>query len=124
MSKNIKCPYCNEKAEWVNNKVIYGQQYGKSYMIWYCKSCNAYVGCHQNTKVPLGSMANAKLREWRIKAHKQIDPFWKNGDLTRAEVYGFLKDHFGQEIHIGESSIEICKRICAIEKIYLIDRKK
>lgn len=120
----MKCPYCGKPAKWVSNKVVYGRPYGKSYMIWCCGDCDAYVGCHGNTKVPLGTMANAELREWRKKAHNRIDPFWKNGDLTRAEVYGFLKEHFGREIHIGESDIETCKRIVAIEKIYLIDNHK
>ena len=119
----MKCPYCNKEAEWVDNKKVYGKRYGKSYMCWWCKPCDAYVGCHCNTKIPLGTMANVELREWRIKAHNRIDPFWKNGDLTRKEVYQFLKEHFNKEIHIGETDIETCKRIVNIEKVYLVKEK-
>ena len=107
----MKCPYCNKEAKWVENKEIYGKNYGKSYMCWYCKDCEAYVGCHNNTKAPLGTMANKELREWRMKAHDKIDPLWKNGKMKRNQVYSLLKQKFGKEVHIGESDIEMCKKI-------------
>lgn len=105
------CPYCGEKARWCENKEIYGKNYGKSYMCYYCKPCNAYVGCHRNTRMALGTIANAELRGWRQKAHRIVDPLWKSGKMKRAEVYQMLSRHFGHEIHIGESNIQICKQI-------------
>lgn len=82
-------------------------------MVWYCKDCDAYVGCHNNTKTPLGIMANRELREWRIKAHAAIDPLWKTGFMTRKEVYALLEGYFGKPIHMGESTIEICQLVIA-----------
>lgn len=105
------CPYCKKEAEWVSNEKVYGKRYGKSYMCWWCKSCDAYVGCHQNTTKPLGTMANKELREWRIKTHAVIDPLWKGGEMKRYEVYQMLKDKFGKEVHIGETDIKTCKEI-------------
>ena len=107
----IFCPYCSKKAIWCENKAIYGRNYGKSYMCYYCKGCDAYVGCHQNTKRPLGTMANRELRFWRMRTHASLDPLWKNGSKRRAEVYIMLNKHFGKEIHIGESDIQTCKNI-------------
>ena len=89
-------------------------------MAWWCRPCDAIVGCHQNTKTPLGTMANAELRTWRRKAHEKIDPLWRGGGLSRKEVYSFLKNHFDREIHIGGADIETCKRIVSAEKIYLM----
>lgn len=111
MTENMKCPFCNNNAEWVENKEIYGTNYGKSYMCYLCRSCDAYVGCHQNTKKPLGTMANKELREWRKKAHANIDPQWKDFGRSRGSVYAELKELFGKEVHIGESDIETCKKI-------------
>ena len=108
----MECPYCHKKAQWVENKAIYGKNYGKSYMCYYCEPCNAYVGCHNNTKEPLGTMANKELREYRIKAHEAIDYYWKYAGLTRKEVYQKLKNYFGADIHIGESDISLCQRVC------------
>jgi hypothetical protein len=107
----MKCPYCNKEARWVKNEEIYGKRYGKSYMAWWCRPCDARVGCHGNTKVSLGTMANAELRTWRRKAHEASDPLWRGGKLSRKEVYQMLKDYFGKEIHIGGSDLETCKII-------------
>lgn len=111
--KEIKviCPYCNKEAPWVENKEIYGRNYGKSYMCYYCKDCNAYVGCHNNTRFPLGTIANKELRQWRIKTHKHLDRLWKDKIFSRREVYHKLKVAFGREIHVGESDIETCRAI-------------
>ena len=113
------CPYCRNRAEWVENKEIYGRNYGKSFMCYLCKNCNAYVGCHNNTRKALGTMANKELREWRIKAHDHIDNKWKSGAKKRKEIYQSLKLYFGEEVHIGSSNIKRCKKICEIWRAVL-----
>ena len=85
-------------------------------MMWLCKDCDARVGCHQNTKTPLGTMANKELRDWRIKAHAFFDPLWKSGKYKRSMAYNFLNQQMGREIHIGESDIETCKEIIELFK--------
>lgn len=109
----VICPYCNQPAEWVENKEIYGRNYGKSYMMYYCRPCDAYVGCHNNTRNPLGTLANKELRELRKQAHRVIDPFWKEGLIERKHVYSRLRRHFGFHIHVGESDLDLCRRIVA-----------
>ncbi len=109
------CPYCKNEAEWVPNEVVYGKRYGKSWMCWWCQPCNAYVGCHNNTKEPLGTMANKGLRALRMKAHAHIDPLWKTGRISRARMYEALKEMFGREIHIGSSDAELCTEILKID---------
>ena len=109
--KKVYCPYCRKEAPWVENKEVYGKNYGKSYMCYYCKDCDAYVGCHKNTRIPLGTMANHELREWRKKTHKVIDPLWKHNGMKRPEVYLMLDKHFGRQIHIGNSDIKTCQEI-------------
>jgi zinc-finger-containing domain len=111
----MTCPYCGELAIWCENKEIYGRNYGRSYMCYLCKDCGAYVGCHNNSKMPLGSMANKELRQWRMKAHAVIDPLWKSRKYKRHTVYAKIAKAFGETVHIGESNIERCKEV--IEKI-------
>ena len=103
------CPYCKTEANWVENKEIYGRNYGKSYMCWLCPKCEAYVGCHNNTREPLGTLANKELREWRIKAHEVIDVYWKELDYTRKQVYDILREYYGCDIHVAEADIDMCK---------------
>ena len=105
------CPYFGKQALWCENKVVYGRNYGRSYMCYYCKDCDAYVGCHNNTTRPLGTMANKELRSWRMKVHAAIDPIWKTGKLKRRSLYFRLSKLLGFQYHTGESDIEMCRKV-------------
>jgi hypothetical protein len=103
------CPKCKKEAPWVENKEKYGRNYGKSYMCYYCKECDTYVGCHNNTRKALGTMADKETQQWRMKAHQVFDPLWRNGKMTRKQAYEFIGNR-----HIGESDIEQCQKIINI----------
>ena len=111
------CPYCNHVAKLVDSKVIYRvRSYG---MMWYCAPCNAYVGVHKDSKdhQPLGRLANAELRGWKIKAHAVFDPLWKSGNMKRKEAYHHLADLMGipvKETHMGWFDVDQCKRVVAL----------
>ena len=107
----MKCPYCKKEAIWCDNSIIYGRNIGVSHKIYYCKNCGASVGCHNNTRVPLGRMANAKLRQKRIDTHNVVDDYWRYGEYTRDEVYNKLKNYFGFSVHIGNCNIKMCDTI-------------
>lgn len=107
----IKCSYCGNEPEWVENKEVYGKNYGRSYMIWLCKPCNAYVGCHNNTRMPLGTLAKKPLRELRMRCHKLIDELW-NDNESRQKLYDGLSVAMGvTDLHIGSSDENMCKQI-------------
>ena len=59
-------------------------------------------------------MANKELREWRMKAHANIDTYWKEGGMSRGTVYAKLKEKMGREIHVGESDLEAAKELSTI----------
>jgi hypothetical protein len=111
------CPYCEKEAIWTSNEVVYGRRYGKSFMCYYCKECDAYVGCHQNSKNPLGTMANKALRVKRMEAHAVIDPLWKSGKYSRRQVYDRLSDAFGFRVHVGASDEKLCEEIIKTAKV-------
>ncbi len=112
----MKCPYCGKLAKWCDNAEVYGKRYGKSYMCYWCEPCDAYVGCHNNTEKPLGTMANRELRKKRVQTHAVIDPLWKSGKLSRREVYRHLSDKLGYEVHVGEANLGQCEKIIEIAK--------
>lgn len=78
--KAPQCPYCGGSSELVSDEVIYGA--GRSFgMIYRCSNvqhCDAYVGANDETKEPLGTLANASLREFRKRAHLVFDRMWKS----------------------------------------------
>ena len=118
----MACPYCGKPAEWVDNAERYGRRYGKSWMCWWCRGCDAYVGCHRNTRVPLGTMADANTRMWRTRAHAAIDPLWKGGHMSRSKMYDWLSERLGRDVHVGSSSAAECREIIGIA-VELIKRK-
>lgn len=121
----VTCPYCNNQAKLVSSLEIYFTDYG---MVYACKPCNAWVGVHQGTILPKGTLANKELREWRKKAHAAFDPLWlrklairklQRGDQyrkvwARGSGYKWLAEQLGltrDECHIGLFDIEMCKRV-------------
>jgi zinc-finger-containing domain len=122
MRNNMKCNYCNNDAIWCENKAIYGKNYGKSYMIYLCRPCDAYVGCHQNTKQPLGTMANKELREARQLVHNHIDKYWKKEGWDRKDVYSAMSFALGKTYHTGEADLSTCKKILSFNMTALLNR--
>lgn len=57
------CPYCGKDSVLVNGHVIYPHRPDLlEKKFYWCKPCDAYVGCHPGTANPLGRLANAELR--------------------------------------------------------------
>lgn len=117
--KDVFCPYCGQRAEFVDSAEIYhGQSYG---MIYLCRPCDAYVGCHGRGDTPKGRLANAELRRWKIAAHNAFDPLWKFGPFRgrRNAAYVWLAGQMGlsrEETHIGMFDVAQCQQVVQICK--------
>lgn len=110
----LRCPYCGGKPIYTDSSIIYGRSYG---MIYLCKPCDAYVGVHKGTDVPLGRLANKELRLWKKKAHAAFDPLWKFKKITRSRAYETLSKELNiskKDAHIGMFDVDQCKRVVEI----------
>lgn len=124
----ITCHYCAQEAYLTSSTEVYQNDYGNIYL---CRPCNAYVGVHKATNKPLGTVANAELREWRKKAHAAFDPLWQKklairrkqrGDdykkvYARGSGYKWLREQMGlkpSNCHIGMFDINECKQVIEI----------
>ena len=113
----VICPYCGSKASLVDSSVVYARSYGK---LWLCDGhpkCDARVGCHRSTGMPLGTLANASLRDARKKAHAMLDPFWKRAWVDRQMLYGQLAialDISTEECHIAMFDEAMCAKVVEI----------
>ena len=105
------CPYCLKHSTYIESKRIYR-----------CDPCDSQVGVHKHNNKPLGTLANAELREARKNAHAHFDPLWtykmKRDSLStsqaRKSAYKWLADKMGIEVekcHIGEFNIEQCNEV-------------
>lgn len=84
---------------------------------WHCNLCDAWVGCLDKSKVPMGSLANQKLRNLRQRCHKEFDVVWKSGEISRSRAYSLLAEAMKlpqSKAHIGMFSLEQCTRLLRI----------
>lgn len=113
---SVLCPYCGNKAELADTAEVYrGRSYG---MMYICRPCQAWVGCHKGTNKPLGRLANEQLRHFKQKAHAAFDPLWQRGSRRRFEsrsaAYEWLAGKMRlsrDECHIGMFDVDDCKNV-------------
>ena len=135
----MKCPYCGAEVVLRDAFFVYHTKDSHRYpKMWVCSNfpkCDAYVGCHKNTEIPLGRLANQKLRNYKQEAHKNFDPLWQSGLMTRREAYEWLSAMLHikvEDCHIGMFDVNMCKEtitICkrqsdAVHKAYSKKAKK
>lgn len=99
------CPYCAGPVELVSNARIYnGREFGEWPYAFLCAPCDAYVGLHPHTDIPLGTLADKALREAR-KTHKaSFHALIKARGLDRNDAYQWLAKKMGipqGECHFG-----------------------
>jgi hypothetical protein len=118
-SAMINCPYCKREAVIATGRDVYPYRddlAAKNF--WVCWPCDAWVGCHPDTKTPLGRLADAKLRKAKQAVHAIFDTLWKNSGLkqkrlNRSKAYADLAEKLGitvVECHIGMFDLETCER--------------
>ena len=118
---DVICPYCGGRAVLRPAEYVYGSQtILPGSRLYVCSNYpdrfSAYVGVHEGTTVPKGSLANGNLRHKRIMAHRAFDRIWKNHVMSRSEAYGWLAFKLGiepGEAHIGNFSDYYCERTVA-----------
>lgn len=121
MSKDkMKCPYCGAEVLLKDISYVYHkskmQDKLKGEKVWVCSNyptCNSYVRCQKGTDIPLGRIANARLRTLRAEAHKQFDMIWKSGTKSRQDSYIWLSKQLNidvSECHIGSFDVKLCQK--------------
>lgn len=65
----------------------------------------------------MGRLADAHLRQAKLKAHEAFDPIWKGRKMSRSKAYGWLAKQLGisrEETHIGMFDLETCRLVIEI----------
>ncbi len=123
--KEKRCRYCEQAA-----KLLHFGDAGYPYRLdygptWTCTPCEAWVGCHPGTTKPLGGLANAELRRWKMKAHAVFDPLWQgkigrdgcSKTKARRAGYKWLSEQLGipyEKTHIGYMNLDECKKVVEV----------
>ena len=115
------CPHCGSKVSLVNNSEIYGKPYGVWPYAYRCDDdkdgdeCDSYVGLHQYTLIPLGTLATAHIRSARKQAKEAFNPLWQERHMDRSSAYKWLANALQitrhEECHIGWFDSETCMKV-------------
>jgi len=126
MSGEVRCPYCSGLAELVDGRVLFGAKGNAADLYWRCAPCDAHVRCHRGSQVPLGNLADARLRELRLVAHTAFDRLWQEYGNSRDDCYRWMGRVLGlqdwvKDAHIAmltqqqcEALIDHCRRVVAL----------
>lgn len=110
-----RCPYCLRRSVLRLHRC-----WGYMYI---CVPCDARVGCHKDTRVALGRLANAELRQAKKSAHCWFDPLWKGGHMHRKQAYAWLSATLGipgEHTHIGMFDLDQCNATIEACKAYFV----
>lgn len=117
------CNICgSSEVSLVDNASVYGRSFGDWPYIYRCDRCDAYVGLHPNTDIPLGSLADKGLREARKANKAKFFGMMKRLNLNRVQAYGWLAKALKipvSECHWGWFDEDTCIRagqLCAERK--------
>jgi hypothetical protein len=105
------CNICSGIVALVPNSEIYGKSYGSWPWAYRCVKCHAYVGIHNKTLIPLGTLADAPTRNARKKVKPLFNKLWESGKMTRVEAYTCLAIYLGiplSQCHFGMFTVQQC----------------
>ncbi len=110
----MRCPYCGGNVIFRSADGIY-QDNSNNTMLYVCShypECDAYVRVHEGTRIPVGVMADKKLRALRKEAHEYFDQLYQSGLMTKQEAYHWLAYLLSAPIsqaHIGYLGEYYCR---------------
>ncbi|MCU9949828.1 DUF3268 family zinc-finger domain-containing protein [Pseudomonas sp. PDM13] len=113
------CPYCEGPVALVCNSEIYGREFGAWPYAYRCVPCDAMVGLHPATDLPLGTLANKQLRAARATNKQLFHRVKDRFGFTRSQAYEWLALQMGipkAECHFGWFDLARCAQAGAVCK--------
>ena len=116
-----RCPYCGNTMLLRSAEGIYRDN-SRNTMRYVCRSypaCDAYVRVQPGSNLPLGTMANGKLRALRRETHHYFDQLHKRGIMSKDEAYLWLAEILAvpmSRAHIGMMGEYYCGLVIAESK--------
>lgn len=115
-----ECPYCSGQVSIIHHADIYdGRVFSDWPWMYVCDRCEARVGMHPFTSIPLGTLADEPTRVARKVCKPAFEKLWQSGRMSRTDAYAWLAGKLGltaAQCHWGMFDIQTCHRardLCA-----------
>ncbi|WP_045958292.1 zinc-finger-containing protein [Xenorhabdus poinarii] len=110
-----QCRYCCNHVKIAHHKEVFGRILNNSRWPWFylCASCEARVGMHPGTNIPLGTLADRPTRIARANSKLSFERMRMQRDWERADAYRWLARRLGisfNKCHFGWFDAEMCER--------------
>lgn len=111
-----RCPYCGSTTVYRSATGIYIDN-PDDVMLYVCKNypaCDAYIRTQKGTAIPIGEMANGKLRALRTDAHRLFNQLYLKGYMPKQTAYGWLSSVLcvpQEKAHIAQLSELQCELV-------------
>lgn len=108
-----ECPHCAGPVVLTTEQAIYGTTYSEWPWLYACTCCDARVGLHPFTAIPLGTLADKATRDARMAAKRGFECIWKHKHMSRTQAYEWLAYGMGlavAECHFGMFNVAQCER--------------
>ena len=115
------CPYCQSPTKYADSAIVYGKSYGRILICTAYPKCDAFVGCHKDSGLPKGTLANGRLRDARKRAHAAFDALWRSGNMDRSSAYEWLAQEMAlppSVCHIGMMNEAECHAVVSACQVY------
>jgi len=102
---------CGGPVEVAHHLDVYRKEYSDWPWLYRCQACDAQVGMHPFTAIPLGTLANKALRATRMSCKQPFELLHKSGVMSRDEAYAALAAHLGiavEACHFGWFEADAC----------------
>ena len=125
----LRCQYCGGSVVLRSADGIYRKNPNHT-MLYVCSNyprCDAYVRTHSGTSIPVGTLANPRLRKLRHQAHYYFNQLYYSGLMSKQEAYLWLMELLQippSEAHIGLLGEYYCNEVIKESKKLLAQRKQ
>ncbi|MDE1484376.1 zinc-finger-containing protein [Xenorhabdus bovienii] len=114
-----QCRHCCGHVKIAHHTEVFGKTRHNDKWPWFyvCWSCDARVGMHPDTNIPLGYLADEPTRRARRDGKEEFEEMRKRGNFERTEAYRWLAWRLGisfRKCHFGWFDTDMCNKAANI----------
>ncbi|WP_258087493.1 DUF3268 family zinc-finger domain-containing protein, partial [Xenorhabdus bovienii] len=112
-----QCRHCRSHVKIAHHTEVFGEIRGHWPWLYICWSCDARVGMHPDTNIPLGTLADMPTRRARQSGKEKFEQMRTFRNWERTDAYRWLAWQLGisfNRCHFGWFDTDMCNKAANI----------